>query len=90
MQPRRLRDIDWSNAGAILALSVFALATAWFILRDAERPGFLSPGVAECQHAYAKAHTSADTQMVNVMHPSTGPQKDPNAPTCGTLRRIGR
>jgi hypothetical protein len=73
--------------GILGALLVAILA---YFYRSAREPGFLSPGVPECRVAYQRARTAIDSAMVDVRHPSSGPQKDPNAPTCGTLRITGQ
>ena len=73
--------------GLLGALLVIVLA---YVYRSAREPGFLSPGVPECLVAYHHAHTESDSAMVDVQHPTNGPQKDPNAPTCGTLRITGQ
>jgi hypothetical protein len=71
-------------------LGVLLAAVLAYLYRSARTPGFLSPGVPECRAAYHRAQTAGDSAMVDVQHPSSGPQKDPNAPTCGTLRITGR
>ena len=71
-------------------LGVLLVAILAYVYRSAREPGFLSPGVPECRVAYQHAGTASDSAMVDVRHPSSGPQKDPNAPTCGTLRITGQ
>ena len=89
MRRLAVHDVEWSNAWNIAVLVVIAVAGLWFMLRSAEWPGFMSASVGECKHAYARASTSADTAAVDVMYPAMGATKEPNAPTCGTLRRVG-
>ena len=55
----------------------------------ARHPGFASPGAAECRHNYAVARTAAESAATDARHPAAGQQKDPNAPSCGMLRRTG-
>ena len=66
---------------ALLLAVIFA-----YVFQSARQPGFLSPGVPECRAAFQHARTARDSAIVDVQQPSSGPQKDPNAPTCGTLR----
>ena len=67
---------------------IFGLVIAQLVLRG-RHPGFASAGAAECRRAYNVARTAADTATIDYRHPAAGQQKDPNAPSCGTLRRIG-
>ena len=61
----------------------------WYVARSARDPGFLSAGAQECAGLYRAARTAADTARADLVHPATGNQKDPNAPTCGTMRQTG-
>ena len=74
----------------VVSLGLLLAAIAVLLFQSARRPGFLSAGVPECRVAYERARTASDTAMVDLRHPSSGPQKDPNAPTCGTLRVTGQ
>lgn len=91
---RRVKPTPIRNAlrGLLLygLLGVLLVVILAYIYRSAREPGFLSPGVPECRAAYRHARTASDLAMVDVRHPSSGPQKDPNAPTCGTLRITGQ
>lgn len=74
----------------VVSLGLLFAAIAVLLFQSARRPGFLSSGVPECRVAYERARTANDSAIVDVRHPSSGPQKDPNAPTCGTLRITGQ
>jgi len=56
---------------------------------SARHPGFLRPAAHECRALYADATTRHDTARVDLTHPALASQKDPNLPTCGTLRQLG-
>lgn len=74
---------------ATIAVALLLGSIAVFLFQLARHPGFLSPGASECRASYARARTASDSAAVDLRHPSSGPQKDPNAPTCGTLRITG-
>ena len=78
------------TAGYALAVLALFAGLLWYVFRAAREPGYLSLGREECARSYREARTGADTAAVDRRHPSTGHQKDPNAPTCGTLRRLGK
>jgi hypothetical protein len=73
---------------AALALS-FAAGAAWLSFRRGREPGLLSTGRSECIAAYRGARTAVDSAMIDLRRPTTGAQKDHNAPTCGTMRQVG-
>lgn len=75
--------------GSVLAAALLLWGYVWFDWRRSREPGFLSAGAQECARFYRRAVTAADTHRVDLMHPATGYQKDPNAPTCGTMRQVG-
>jgi hypothetical protein len=84
----RLRDwlpSPWFIAGIVLAL----VGVAVLVFKSSRTPGFALLGVPECRVAYTSARTAQDSSIIDLQHPSTGPQKNPNAPTCGTLRIVG-
>ena len=72
--------------GALL-LMLGTFTVLWAI--ESRHPGFASAGAQECRHAYSTARTASDTAIIDARHPATGPQKDPNAPSCGMLRLTG-
>ena len=74
--------------GIAMVLAFFAGLVAWEYFQ-ARRPGFLSPGVAQCRIAYTNARTPKDNALVDRTVPSTGPQKGWKAQTCGFLRSSG-
>jgi hypothetical protein len=76
--------------GYVLAVIALLGAFVWFEARKSREPAYLSLGREECAYAYREARTAADSGRVDLRHPATGNQKDPNAPTCGTLRRLGK
>lgn len=73
----------------IAFLIVFFACLAALEFFNARRPGFALAGVQECRVAYERAKSYGDSAMVDVTRPATGPQKTPNAPTCGTMRITG-
>jgi hypothetical protein len=76
-------------AGAVALLAAGVALAVGYGVRSARQPGFLSLGVAECRRAYGRAASRTDSLVVDARHPAPGPQKDPNAPSCGVLRRTG-
>ena len=80
----------WDNLVSGVGLTVIAIIGAALIYVNARAPGKLSPGAEECRRNYRRAHTRADSLMVDAQWPSTGPAKDPNAPTCRMLRLTGQ
>jgi hypothetical protein len=74
---------------ATIALALLLVAIAALMFQWSRHPGFLSPGASECRASFARARTASDSAAIDLRHPSSGPQKDPNAPTCGTLRITG-
>lgn len=71
-----------------IALMVIAGVCAALIYYRAVHPGYAS-AFEECRRAYGRARTATDTAAIDARHPVSGNAKDPNAPTCGTLRRMG-
>jgi hypothetical protein len=67
-------------------IAALAFGLLGFEFWRSRHPGFLQTGVPECRAAYARARTAADTASADETHPTAGPQRDPNDPTCGTLR----
>jgi hypothetical protein len=89
MNAERARLRDWLPSPWFLTGIVLALLGVAILFKSSRTPGFASPGVPECRAAYKSALTRQDSSIIDLQHPSTGPQKDPNAPTCGTLRILG-
>jgi hypothetical protein len=72
-----------------ISLGIIVVVVAAVVFLRARHPGTAYPGAEECRTAYRKANTSTDSAVVDVLHPATGAPKDPNAPTCKTLRLTG-
>jgi hypothetical protein len=74
---------------AVLGIFILLALLLAFIFLPARHPGWLNPGADECRHAYARARSAVDTNMIDVMVPATGPQKGTTAAMCGLLRKSG-
>ena len=73
-----------------IAVGVVALAGLFYWqFYSSRHAGFLRPGAQECRALYADARSPSDTARVDIVHPALASQRDPNIPTCGTLRRMG-
>ena len=83
----RLRRIE-----TVISLALGVPMIAGFIvwqISTSRDPGFAQRPALECRALYASASTPQDTARVDLLHPASADQEDPNLPTCGTLRRLG-
>src|SRR5687768_10217565 len=83
----KLRSVGAAIGVAVVVVSVAVLAYWQFY--SSRHAGFLRPGTVECRALYDAARSASDTSRVDLTHPALASQRDPNIPTCGTLRQMG-
>ena len=85
-----MRWQDWFGVTAFLvaALALCAGGVYWEFFRG-RHPGIATMYAEECRAAYARARTATDSAIIDVRRSASNTGKEPNAPTCGVLRRTG-
>lgn len=81
---------DWLGVGAFIigVMLLCAGAVYWEFYRG-RHPGIASMYAEECRAAYGRARTATDSAIVDDRRSASNIAKEPNAPTCGVLRRTG-
>ena len=86
-----MRWNDWLKVVAFLLIAGgVGIGLIYWTYYRARNPGFAYAGAQECRAAYARAATLRDSAIVDARWPGTGAPKDPNAPTCRSLRLTGQ
>jgi hypothetical protein len=77
-----------SWTGQIFTLLVVLAVLLWFVQMRRAPMQLLEQ--RDCQHAYADAHSAAESLAVDARQPLEANRSDRGAVTCGELRRGGR
>lgn len=88
MRREEIRD-RIPRIGVIAAFLIVLLFIGTLAFMLGRWPGFMNPGVAECQASYHKARSASDTSIIDEQRPSTLSAKRPNYETCGYWRKVG-
>jgi hypothetical protein len=75
------------NGLSLLVLGVLAAGVVGWMLFIGRHPGY--GGAEDCRAAYRRAHTPADSAIVDARVPVVGRSKELTVLTCGVLRRSG-
>ena len=68
-------------------LGVVAAGAIGWMFFIGRHPGY--GGAEECRAAYRRAHTAADSALIDARAPIVRRTREPNVLTCGALRRSG-